>query len=127
MRLALFLALTSALLTGGCGVGAEAAGKRIVAEMLKDPGSAQFRNVKTYASVKDQAAGRDSVRNRVCGEVNGKNSFGAFSGFQRFYVDLDTKTAHLAPEPSSHASPAEQQAEGYAGVVFDVEYSAGCS
>lgn len=39
---------------------------------LRDPDSAQFRNVKVT---------RDGV---VCGEVNGKNAFGALAGFTPF-------------------------------------------
>jgi hypothetical protein len=41
---------------------------------FKDPGSAQYRNV----VVTDQK--------NVCGEVNGKNAYGAYVGFRRFYV-----------------------------------------
>ncbi len=42
---------------------------------LKDPGSAQFRNV--FFSRADGTP-------VVCGEVNSKNSFGAYGGYQRF-------------------------------------------
>lgn len=42
-----------------------------VAAQLKDPGSAQFRNWRTGSNV-------------TCGEVNGRNSFGAYSGFTEF-------------------------------------------
>ncbi|MGF2346357.1 hypothetical protein ACOI3N_19070, partial [Acinetobacter baumannii] len=38
-----------------------------VKALLKDPGSAEFRNM-----------------NGMCGEVNSKNSFGAYTGFVRF-------------------------------------------
>jgi len=44
-----------------------------VERALKDPSSAQFRNERVT---------KDGI---VCGEVNGKNSFGAYSGFARFY------------------------------------------
>lgn len=57
-----------ALALVGC---AEAEAKRAVAEKLKDPSSAQFQNVRESGEY-------------VCGEVNGKNSFGAYSGFRRF-------------------------------------------
>ncbi len=42
---------------------------------LKDPSSAQFRNVRTY---------HGSGAPVVCGEVNSKNGFGGYGGFQRF-------------------------------------------
>jgi hypothetical protein len=38
---------------------------------LKDPSSAQFRNVVQNGDM-------------ICGEVNGKNGFGGYSGFERF-------------------------------------------
>lgn len=46
-------------------------GQNAVLAHLKDPGSAMFRNV---------AMGKLAV----CGEVNSKNSFGGFGGYQRF-------------------------------------------
>lgn len=46
-----------------------------IAQMMKDPGSTEFRNV--FVS-------RDAEGAVVCGEVNSKNSFGGYSGFQRF-------------------------------------------
>lgn len=42
---------------------------KIVKSTLKDPESAEFRNVKGY-----------------CGEVNAKNSYGGYTGFDKFYV-----------------------------------------
>ncbi len=50
--------------------------KQIVADTLKDPGSAQFRNMVVYNGGKEKA---------VCGEVNGKNSYGGYVGFKKFY------------------------------------------
>lgn len=63
----------AAVVLQGCGN--EAAGAReAVKAKLKDPGSAEFRNEK-------------QVRHGVfCGEVNGKNSLGGYSGFQPFIV-----------------------------------------
>ncbi|AVS91419.1 hypothetical protein C8246_05925 [Paracidovorax avenae] len=48
---------------------------------LKDPNSAQFRDIK----YKPNKGGWT-----MCGEVNAKNSFGAFTGFQRFYGVVST-------------------------------------
>ncbi|MBD9368833.1 hypothetical protein [Xanthomonas sp. XNM01] len=48
--------------------------KEKVRQALKDPASAQWRNVNVIYS------------NVVCGEVNAKNSMGGYAGFQRFLV-----------------------------------------
>jgi hypothetical protein len=45
--------------------------KSAVANSLKDPDSAQFRNVVYRAP-------------HVCGEVNAKNGFGGYAGFKKF-------------------------------------------
>ncbi|MCD9005185.1 hypothetical protein LDO31_02850 [Luteimonas sp. XNQY3] len=49
--------------------------QRRVQRNLKDPASAEFRNV--HLSKKSGAP-------VVCGEVNSKNSFGGMGGYQRF-------------------------------------------
>ena len=46
--------------------------------MLRDPGSAEFRNVKLYRPIPGQPTPV------VCGEVNSRNAFGGMSGFQGF-------------------------------------------
>lgn len=46
---------------------------------LLDPQAAQFRNIYSVSS----GNGHDFV----CGEINAKNSYGAYTGFKRFYVD----------------------------------------
>jgi hypothetical protein len=51
-----------------------------VREMLKDPASAQFRNVR----VVDHAKGKV-----VCGEVNAKNSYGGYVGFTLFVAGVN--------------------------------------
>ncbi len=60
-----------------------AQGKIAVLDLLKDPISAQFRNLLTY---------RDKY---FCGEVNAKNSMGGYSGFTRFMYLADTGEAVL--------------------------------
>jgi len=55
-----------------------------VVENFKDPGSAQFRRIVTY-----RVANGDTA---TCGEVNGKNSFGAYVGFKQFYVRSNGQT-----------------------------------
>lgn len=49
--------------------------KSLIADTFKDPSSAQFRNLKITSD------GRI-----VCGEVNGKNSYGGYTGFKAFYA-----------------------------------------
>lgn len=46
---------------------------------LLDPQSAQFRNFYAVSS----GNGHDYV----CGQINAKNSYGAYTGFKAFYVD----------------------------------------
>ena len=53
-----------------------------VKETLKDPKSAQFKNV-MFRNV-----GNSPV---ICGEVNSKNSFGGYIGFQRFWTMITKK------------------------------------
>jgi len=48
-----------------------------VAATLKDPGAAQFQNLRT----RDGTDKQGQPFKVVCGEVNGKNSYGAYTGF----------------------------------------------
>lgn len=52
--------------------------ERQVRDMMKDPKSAEFRDLK-----------RCGASDIIEGEVNAKNSYGAYSGYQRFIVDGD--------------------------------------
>lgn len=77
-------AILCVLVVSGCGpTNSEAVefGKDSVKAMLKDPDSAKFSEVDFYPELdhKSQLSGY------VCGEVNAKNSFGAYSGKQLFY------------------------------------------
>lgn len=58
---------------------------------LKDPSSAQFRDL--YAITR--GLGDDTV----CGEINAKNSYGAYVGFRKFYVYSNGK--YLISDPDS--------------------------
>jgi hypothetical protein len=76
----------------GCGVLDDARDERkakeAVARLLLDPSSAGFRNI--------------DVRNgHVCGEVNGKNTAGAYVGFKRFISDTADWSARIDPQFSS--------------------------
>lgn len=70
----LALVALAGLVLAGCGKSDIDRAREAVAEKLNDPGSAQFRNER---SVKG---------GWVCGEVNGKNSFGGYIGFKRYTV-----------------------------------------
>ncbi len=62
-------------------------GRQIIADMMRDPSSAQFRNVVAAESC-------------VTGEVNGKNGFGGYAGFQQFYYDDARGVGQIEPNAS---------------------------
>lgn len=53
---------------------------------FKDPDSALFRNLAVY-----QGLGDDKPLS-LCGEVNAKNSFGAYVGYVEFYANAKSST-----------------------------------
>lgn len=71
--------------------------KAIAAAGLKDPSSAQFRNLR-------------AANGNLCGEINGRNSFGAYAGFQRFVV--------VGSEPVILEPAGDAEASDYFGVVW---------
>ncbi|ELC6280635.1 hypothetical protein ACMSZ4_002994 [Enterobacter hormaechei] len=91
----ILLALAIPLVLAGCKPGEEKAISLVQSEVsanLLDPSSAQFRNVKV-AKMMDADEGR--VFAIVCGEINGKNGFGAYAGFHPFFVELNMKSKGL--------------------------------
>ncbi len=73
------------------GFGAVGEAKTLAAQDLKDPSSAQFREVHKTGGA-------------ICGEVNAKNSYGAYVGFKHFIVD--GSSVSMEPEtPSERLSP----------------------
>jgi len=58
-------------------------GKKAIADTLKDPASTQFRNVRLVQYL-DGAV--------ICGELNGKNSYGGYVGFRDFVGGTNTGT-----------------------------------
>jgi hypothetical protein len=54
-----------------------AAAKVVVASGLKDPDSAQFRNIFVR---------QGKTKRAICGEVNAKNSYGGYIGYRTFTV-----------------------------------------
>lgn len=59
----------------------KAAAQERVKQVLKDPDSAQFRNM--YLAVQETP----EPSTAVCGEVNSKNSYGGYAGYTQFVVD----------------------------------------
>lgn len=57
--------------------------KTAISRDLKDPDAAKFRNIGIYKST----TGKGGVS--VCGEINAKNSYGAYLGFRKFLVSDD--------------------------------------
>ncbi|MBK1968875.1 hypothetical protein JIX59_05950 [Brevundimonas diminuta] len=57
------------------------AARQAVTNKLRDPSSAQFRNVRRIA--------HSNGSTMFCGEVNGRNAYGGMSGFQRFEAGVD--------------------------------------
>lgn len=55
--------------------------KTFIVMDLKDPESARFRNVFTKENKKEDG----SISYLVCGEINAKNSYGAYVGYKPFY------------------------------------------
>lgn len=56
--------------------------KETIRQMLKDPDSAQFRNITSHG-------------NLVCGQVHAKNGFGGYTGFEPFSYNPSTHTAAI--------------------------------
>jgi hypothetical protein len=54
----------------------------VFAQTLKDPGSAQFKWLPVIMLE------RDGATYDYCGLVNGRNSFGGYAGFQKFYAQI---------------------------------------
>lgn len=64
-------------------------GKKAIADTLKDPLSAQFRNVRLVQYL-DGAV--------ICGDINGKNSYGAYVGFSDFVGGTNSGTMRRTDE-----------------------------
>ena len=71
-------------------------GKQAVKARLKDPGSAKFQNVYFHRGGMDIPV--------TCGEVNSKNSFGGYTGFQRFVSGGKAELTFLETEAADFSS-----------------------
>lgn len=82
MRVVAYLISMPLFVLGACSAdngpsGAIYRAKDAVRQQMKDSGSAEFQDLEVQKL--------DNGRLAVCGSVNGKNSFGALAGYQRFY------------------------------------------
>lgn len=72
----------------GCGKVKEAVAQKkllgLLKENLRDADSAKFRNVRIGKTTYDVAKTKEDYA--ICGEVNAKNAFGAFTGFEGFVI-----------------------------------------
>lgn len=74
----LLAALGAHLALTACDLGPIGRAKEAMRERMLDPDAAEFRDMQMCPEGKD----------RVMGQVNGKNAFGAYTGFKHFlYVD----------------------------------------
>lgn len=60
-----------------------------VSDKTRDPESARLRRIQ---------AGRSQTLRAICGEINSKNGFGAYSGYVPFVYFLKTGEVSLYPE-----------------------------
>ena len=75
-----------AMMIGCAGVQAQhapfvAQAKRVLTDNFRDPGAAKYRDLAVYRQL-------DGKTIALCGEVNAKNAYGAYTGFSSFYADL---------------------------------------
>lgn len=72
--------------------------KKQVSQSMKDPSSTEFKFVEFYPSSKNQ---KEEIYGFVCGSVNAKNSFGAYTGFTRFTMNISVnnngRSANMSP------------------------------
>lgn len=59
--------------------------KATLVDGFKDPESARFRAIRSYRLSNGDVA--------ICGEVNGRNSYGAYVGYKTFYMRLRPTTS----------------------------------
>ncbi|KFB98413.1 hypothetical protein GTGU_04485 [Trabulsiella guamensis ATCC 49490] len=86
------LMLMALVLLAGCKPGAEKAielAKKEIADDVRDPDSVKFRYVRF---VQDEKSDAKSVSGFVCGQVNAKNGFGAYEGFQPFVLKISMES-----------------------------------
>lgn len=109
-RKAWLILVATGLVLAGCDGGPRTA-EQLVRRQMFDPDAARFREVIR------QAGGRT-----WCGEVNGRNRYGGYVGFRRFWADVDKGQAQVAP-PDPTAGAVLEQIEA---IGFNSEFAAKC-
>lgn len=79
--------------------------KAKLTQNLKDPSSAQFRNVRRLSFLDMGDKDPWSYSGHYCGEINGKNSFGAYIGFQKFHMFGPDPTGKFPDDPVTISDP----------------------
>jgi hypothetical protein len=69
--------------------------KAVIEAGLKDPSSVQYKDLAVYRSA-------DSSDRALCGSLNAKNSYGAYVGFKRFWVDAKGNVRFEGPDESEY-------------------------
>ena len=85
---------------------------QLVASKLFDPDAAKFQSLTRHT-----AAFPDEPPVSICGEVNGKNRYGAYVGFRRFVVDPRARKVKIDPDNPETYDDAEakmKECKGYA-------------
>ena len=106
------------------------AAEKAVASSLKDPDSAKFD--RTYV-IRKETDDRGFSRLAACGVVNGKNSYGAYSGGARFVVwgsqgpNSQNLTSVNIENPFERAATAESRSTGKFETIFEkISWNAYC-
>ncbi|CZV43673.1 hypothetical protein RVN05_12725 [Salmonella enterica subsp. enterica serovar Thompson] len=117
-------ALVSCLLVlTGCKPSADKAielAKNEIASNMKDPDSAKFRYMRFIEAGKNN----DTIGGFVCGNVNAKNSYGAYAGFSPFYVAIRMKSkgifskgvSYTIDDKKIYSEPNQQEMKSYINV-----------
>lgn len=81
-----------------------------IVALLRDPGSAQFRNVRQSPTSIGGA--------KFCGELNSRNGFGGYTGYVRFLAFA---------APSGRMSVELDNQDGMVGAYFNASWNQNCS
>ena len=86
------------------------AARSAVTDGLRDPGSAQFRNIRRYVNSRGTTT--------FCGEVNSRNAYGGMTGFRRFYSGVTDR---------GEASATINDQGGIVGSFFEAAWGQTCA
>jgi hypothetical protein len=85
--------------------------KANLVESFKDPNAAQYRGL--FVS-------KDGSLPVLCGEVNGKNSYGAYVGFRKFFA-TDARALKLIDDPKAPSVFAQMEPSMCGNKIADVQ------